>query len=268
MKKLLSVIITVMLIMIMGIGVAQAEYRFPGDGFNDGLMGTESKPWRQVWGNTVCFEGATANAFETYLSAVEPTGVNIIQLPDESGTIVTTGSSDALTNDNIARGADGTILISNNVGTGEVIWAAHTLTGDVTGTMLNSGATATTITPGSDGQVLISNNSGGGEVIWVTTSGDVTITNAGVTTIGSNKVGTAESNINSVSLTIQAGTAWNGVTVESGSTLMGWYITNEGAITAGSVYMNTVEWDGTTFKATLNTSGAGATEVTGTFLRP
>lgn len=233
MRKLLIGIIAVMLMFSIGGGVAQAEYTFPGDGFNKGTMGTEAKPFREFWGNTVGFEGATPNAFETYLSAVEPTGVNRITLPDESGELITNCSDSVFTNSAITNGADGRILISNDVGTGTVIWATHTLTGDVTGTMINSGAADTTI--------------------------------------AASVVGTNEANINSVALVIGSGSTWNSVVVESGSTLMGWYITNVGAITGESVnaiYMNTVEWDGSIFKATLNTSGAAATEVTGTFLRP
>jgi len=43
------------------------------------------------------FEGATPDSSETSLYAIDPTADRIIALPDESGTIITTGSTDAVT---------------------------------------------------------------------------------------------------------------------------------------------------------------------------
>jgi len=43
------------------------------------------------------FEGATPDSSETSLYAIDPTADRIIALPDESGTIITTGSTDAIT---------------------------------------------------------------------------------------------------------------------------------------------------------------------------
>ncbi len=42
------------------------------------------------------FEGATPDSSETSLYAIDPTADRIIALPDESGTIITTGSTDAI----------------------------------------------------------------------------------------------------------------------------------------------------------------------------
>ena len=43
------------------------------------------------------FEGATPDSSETSLYAIDPTADRIIALPDESGTLITTGSIDAIT---------------------------------------------------------------------------------------------------------------------------------------------------------------------------
>jgi len=43
------------------------------------------------------FEGATPDSSETSLYAIDPTADRTIALPDESGTIITTGSTDAIT---------------------------------------------------------------------------------------------------------------------------------------------------------------------------
>ena len=45
----------------------------------------------------IVFEGTTANAFETTLSAGDPTADRTITLPDVTGTVVTTGNLTAIT---------------------------------------------------------------------------------------------------------------------------------------------------------------------------
>jgi hypothetical protein len=253
MKKFRVVLaVLIAMVMVMG-GVAYAEYTFPGDGYNKGTMGTSKKPFRLLVGNTVVFPGTTYDAFETHLYAVDPTAYRVIALPNASGTVVLEDGSGSIT----LSGSDAQILIHNGTE-----YQATTVSGDVT--ITNAGVAS--IEAGTDGQMLIYNAT----EKWgpKTISGDVTITNAGVLSIGSNKVGTAEANINSVSLNVAAGTTWNGVAVESGSTLLGWYITTAGAIN-GSTFMNTVEWDGTTFKATISAAdGGNDTILSGTFLRP
>ena len=48
------------------------------------------------------FEGDTADDFETTLSVVDPTADRIITIPDETGTLVSTGSSRVVTGTIIA----------------------------------------------------------------------------------------------------------------------------------------------------------------------
>jgi hypothetical protein len=55
----------------------------------------------------VVFEGATENEYETTLTVTDPTADNTITLPDETGTVVTTGSSGVVTSTMIT---DGTIV--------------------------------------------------------------------------------------------------------------------------------------------------------------
>ena len=50
----------------------------------------------------IVFEGSTQDAFETLIRAVEPTADHIITVPNETGTIVTTGSSAVVTGTMIA----------------------------------------------------------------------------------------------------------------------------------------------------------------------
>ena len=48
------------------------------------------------------FEGDTADDFETTISATDPTADRTITIPDETGTLVTTGSSGVVTGTIIA----------------------------------------------------------------------------------------------------------------------------------------------------------------------
>ena len=71
------------------------------------------------------FEGSTADAFETIVTTVDATADRVITLPNETGTVITTGSTDAVTEDMMANDAIGqnelktvvTLQILNSSGT-------------------------------------------------------------------------------------------------------------------------------------------------------
>ena len=74
---------------------------------------------------TLIFEGATADDFETSLTVVDPTADRTISLPNETGTVITTGSTDAVSESMMANDAIGqnelktvvTLQILNSSGT-------------------------------------------------------------------------------------------------------------------------------------------------------
>ena len=76
-------------------------------------------------GSSIIFEGATADAFETTLSVTDPTADRTITFADESGTVISTGSADAVTEAMMANDAIGqnelksvvTLQILNSSGT-------------------------------------------------------------------------------------------------------------------------------------------------------
>jgi len=57
-------------------------------------------------GSNLVFEGLVANAFETSLTAVEPTGDRTITLPNVDGTVITTGNLEFPTNLNLSQNAN------------------------------------------------------------------------------------------------------------------------------------------------------------------
>ena len=75
--------------------------------------------------SSIIFEGATADAFETTISVADPTADRTITFADESGTVISTGSTDAVTEDMMANDAIGqnelksvvTLQILNSSGT-------------------------------------------------------------------------------------------------------------------------------------------------------
>ena len=66
----------------------------------DDLLVLDAIPVLQ--GSSMIFEGDTADDFETTISVTDPTADRIITIPDETGTLVTTGSSGVVTGTIIA----------------------------------------------------------------------------------------------------------------------------------------------------------------------
>jgi len=74
---------------------------------------------------TLIFEGSTSNTERTTVTVVDPTATRTVTIPDESGTVITTGSIDAITESMIANDAIGqnelkslvTLQILNSSGT-------------------------------------------------------------------------------------------------------------------------------------------------------
>ena len=54
---------------------------------------------------SIAFEGSTSNDFETVLTVTDPTADRILTLPDETGTLITTGSVGAITGTMITTGS-------------------------------------------------------------------------------------------------------------------------------------------------------------------
>ena len=63
---------------------------------------------------TIIFEGATDDGNETTLTVTDPTADRTITLPNETGTVITTGSSDAVTGNMLKSSS--TLLIVNSSG--------------------------------------------------------------------------------------------------------------------------------------------------------
>jgi len=62
----------------------------------------------------IAFEGSTDNAFETILNVIDPTADRTINLPNEDGTILTTGSSSVVTSSMIVNGTISTDDIADD----------------------------------------------------------------------------------------------------------------------------------------------------------
>ena len=118
---------------------------------------------------SLSFEGATADAFETTIAVTDPTADRTITLPDTTGTVVTTGDTGTVTSTMIA---DGTIVNADINASAAIAYsklAALTSANILVGNASNV-ATSTAVT------------------------GDVTISNAGVTAISSGVIVDADIN--------------------------------------------------------------------------
>lgn len=162
------------------------------------------------------FEGSTANAYETYLTAVDATADRTITLPDVTGTVITTGDTGTVTSAMLAGSIALSKLATVNsgnliVGNAANVAASVAVTGDIG--ITNAGVTS--ITAGAivngdinasagiafsklasltDGAILIGNSSN--VAAAVTPTGDVTISDTGVTSISAGVIVNADINTN------------------------------------------------------------------------
>jgi len=118
---------------------------------------------------SLSFEGSTANTFETFIAVVDPTADRTITLPNISGTVITTGDTGTVTSTMLL---DGTI-VDADVNASAAIAYSKLAT-------LTSG----NILVGSSANVATS----------TAVSGDVTISNTGVTAIASGVIVNADIN--------------------------------------------------------------------------
>ena len=163
---------------------------------------------------SLVFEGTTADNFETTLAVVDPTADRTITLPNVTGTVITTGDTGTVTNTMLAGSIALSKLVSLTsgniiVGSSGNIATATAVTGDVT---LSSGG-VTAIAAGvvvdadinaaagisfsklatlNSGSILV--GSSGNVATAVTPTGDVTISNAGVTSIAAGVIVNADVN--------------------------------------------------------------------------
>ena len=151
----------------------------------------------------LAFEGSTDNGFETYISVVDPTADRTITLPNISGTVITTGDTGSVTDTMLAGSIPLTklaALTSGNliVGNASNQAASVAVSGDITisnaglvgisaDAIVNADINASAAIAFSklaalnSGALLVGN--GSNVAAAVTPTGDVTISNAGVTSI-------------------------------------------------------------------------------------
>lgn len=266
MRKLLSILL-VAVMLLAGAIAAEAIYEWsPWKEFG-GVLGEDGKSWESLFlKSSIVFEGDTSDGNEATFTITEPTADRTFTFADESGTVLTTGGSGitalpladtkiwiggadgladpqtvsgdssitnagVMTNDKI----DNKAVDFGDVTTGRIqaangtLWdaVAHSLTGDVTGTMVAAGTLATEI--------------------------------------GANKVGTAEANLNAVSLLVASGTGINTVTVESGATLINWRLSAVAVVQNTPAIFNS---DATTWVINTNEWLAADATFELLFLRP
>ena len=118
---------------------------------------------------SLTFEGSSADGFETTLAVVNPTADRTITLPNVTGTVVTTGDSGTVTS---------TMIADNTIVNAEI-----STTAAIAFSKLASLTSA---------NIIVGNASGVPTATAVT--GDVTITNSGVTAIASNVIVNADIN--------------------------------------------------------------------------
>jgi len=175
---------------------------------------------------SVVFEGTTADAFETTLIVADPTADNTVTIPNITGTVVTTGDTGSVTSTMIADGTivngdinasagialskletstAGNIIVYNASGvptavaeTGDVTISDTGVTAIATGVIVNADVNASAaielskLATSTAGNIIVYNSSGVPTAVAET--GDVTISDTGVTAIASGVIVDADVN--------------------------------------------------------------------------
>ncbi len=214
MKKLLALMIAIVMVLGLAGFVVALETHHPAKKDNDGRIAKPGKSIGTMYVNDWVSEGDTSDAWETTIGVTDPSADRAIDFPNASGTVALTediGTSMALSDAKVLMGAS----------TGLAVEKTLTLTGDVTATFLNSGNAVASLEAGTDAQLMVYNAGDG----WGpdTMSGDVTIDNDLVSTIGNNKIGTAEFNVNTITIDFWPSQTSNTASVTAGSTILGVY---------------------------------------------
>lgn len=211
----------------------------PGEGSNATIaigqaIGTSDSPTFAglALNGGIAFEGATANDFETAFVAIDPTADRTISLPDTSGTVVTTGDTGTVTSTMISNGT----IVNADINA-------------LAGIELSKLATSTA------GNIIVYNASG--IPTSVTESGDITISDAGVTAISSGVIVNADVNASAAIAHTKLADA------SPGQVLLG--TTTTGAITATTI-SGDITIDGAGVASIAANSVALGTDTTGSYV--
>ena len=119
-----------------------------------------------TFGASLTFEGATADAYETTLTVVDPTADRTITLPNITGTIITTGDTGTVSGTMVADNAiDSDHYTDGSIDSAHLANDAVTLAklaGGTDGNIISFDASGNpvAVATGSDGQVLTSSGAG------------------------------------------------------------------------------------------------------------
>ena len=243
MKKLIALMIA--MVMIFGLAsFAAAEEKFSPHGSDGkGQLGEDGHSWRLIHGtSSIIMEGDTSDGNETTLSFTNPTADRTVTFGDASGTVAYTesiGSTITLADTKLLIGQSTGLAAAQTMGLDATITNAGAVTVDQ---IDNNPVDFATVT---DGFLQIATDADNGSWDAKAMSGDVTITNAGVATVI----------YNTVTLAVAASTGINTVTVESGSTFIGWRLITLGTVANTPTIDNTTatSWFINTNEASLGT---------------
>lgn len=165
---------------------------------------------------SLVFEGSTDNTFETSFAITDPTADRVITFPDRTGTVITSGDTSTVTNAMLAGSialtklaalSSGNIIIGNagNQASAVAVSGDISITNggvvDITADAIvnadinpSAGIAFSKLAALSNGAILVGN--GSNVATAVTPTGDVTISNAGVTSIAADAIVDADINAN------------------------------------------------------------------------
>jgi hypothetical protein len=129
--------------------------------------------------SSITFEGSTADDFETTLGVIDPTADRTINLPNVSGTIITTGNISDITGLSNSQLSNPSFTLADDSSTTTTISLGETLKINGTSNEIETAISGDTLTIGLPSNVTIGNN--------LTVTGDLTV-NGTTTTVNSTTI--------------------------------------------------------------------------------
>ena len=145
--------------------------------FNKLVIDVDGVAAGNTFTSSIIFEGETADESETTLLATDPTADRTITLPDASGTVITTGNSDAPTTTTTTGDVDfvlvddgGTLkkITRGNLGIGGAVSADDIDTGDAAVNIVTSTGNITIDAQGSDTDIIFKGTDGSSDITPLT----------------------------------------------------------------------------------------------------
>jgi len=159
MRKFIAMILAFCMVGFTPLAFAEENLGFPKVS-GQGQVGKDGRSWKEGWFKSIYLEGATEDGYETRITPAEPAADRTITVPNETGTLITSGTVGLVTTgmitDNAVTSAKiaADVIVADDISTGAVttteILDATIATGDITDNAITSAKIAADVIVAGD----------------------------------------------------------------------------------------------------------------------